>query len=145
MEVDESEYSDDEEFVENVERMELDENFDSEYCGVDVSFVSNGSTLIAQSPARHSCSKNKCVEGTVKNGVKVVFDVNPTTCKKYALCRSCRAYVNGIGNPKFNLKVSPPHIQAIIPNDISNQLSAKIPFVAGWWGDIEENDGYHMF
>jgi hypothetical protein len=56
--------------------------------------VSNGSTLIAQSPARESvlkrCSRCKCVEGTRKqSGVVVVFDVNPRNRKRYAKCRSC--------------------------------------------------------
>jgi hypothetical protein len=68
MKVDESEYSDNEEFVENVERMELDENSGPESDEGFVSFVSNGSTLVGQSPARESvpkvCPVCKGVEGT---------------------------------------------------------------------------------
>jgi hypothetical protein len=96
-------------FVQNVERMDLDENSDPEQDdgGVETSFVSNGSTLIGQSPSRDSapkiCSKNKCVEGTLKNGALVVFDVNSTTGNKYACCRKCKAYVHEIGYPKVSI------------------------------------------
>ena len=110
MKVDESQYSDDEEFVENVERMELAENSDPEKCAAEVSFVSNGSTLIAQSPAQKKvpkkCSRCRYVEGTRKSGVLVEFDINLKTGKKYASCRSCKAW-DDTHNPKKNLKVSP--------------------------------------
>jgi hypothetical protein len=123
MDVDESDTDSSEcsEFIEDGERMEEDEISDSEYCGAEVSFVSNGSTLIAQSPARDSlpkiCSRCKGVERTRKKGGVVVFDLNPKTGNTYAHCRSCKAYVNEISNPKNNpknnLKVS--YIQAKSP------------------------------
>jgi hypothetical protein len=50
--------------------LEEDEISDSEYCGVDVSFVSNGSTLVAQSPAQKKvpkkCSRCRYVEGRAR-------------------------------------------------------------------------------
>jgi hypothetical protein len=111
----ESESSDNEEFLENVEIMELDENSASEYCSAEVLFVSNGSALIAQSLARESTSKKcpccKGVEGARKRtGVLVEFDVNPKslTGKKYALCRKCKAYADEVNNPKQNAKVCVP-------------------------------------
>jgi hypothetical protein len=132
MKVDESEYSGDEEFVENVERMELDENSDpeSDEGGAEVSFVSNGTTLIAQSPSRDSepniCSRNKCVEGTLKNGALVVFDVNPKTGNKYAKCRKCKAYADELGNPKVRTLFKPN-----ISNEISPPTDSKSrPLVA---------------
>lgn len=143
MKVDESEYSGDEEFVENVERMELDENSDpeSDEVGAEVSFVSNGTTLIAQSPSRDSepkiCSRNKCVEGTrKKSGEVVVFDVNPRNQKKYAKCRSCMK-----DSDETNAKVSYPTIQAIFPNDILHQLPAMSHPLVAVGGYDEENFG----
>lgn len=74
MKVDESQYSDDEEFVENVKRMEVDENSDEG--GAEVSFVSNGSTLA--SSTSHKCGFPGCTtlsaksrEYTMKNGKRV--------------------------------------------------------------------------
>ena len=119
MRVDESEYSDDEEFIEDWERMELDENSDpeSDEGGAEVSFVSNGTTLIAQSPTRTSvtkrCSRCRSFEGARRSGVLVKFDVNPRSGKKYSECRGCKVYKKEISNPKTNLKVSPPSIFAL--------------------------------
>jgi hypothetical protein len=117
MDIDESDADSSEcsEFIEDGERMEEDEISDSEYCGVDVSFVSNGSTLVAQSPAQKKvpkkCSRCRYVEGTRKSGVLVELDINLKTGKKYACCRSCKAWNdtthNPKNNPKNNLKVSP--------------------------------------
>ena len=67
--------------------------------GVDTSFISNDSTLMAQSPARESvakaCSRCKRVEGTrTKSGTLVEFDIKPSNGQKFAQCRSCRDYGN---------------------------------------------------
>ena len=113
MRVDESEYSGDEEFIEDWERMELDENSDPEFDegGAEVPFEPNGTTLIAQSPTRTSvtkrCSRCRYFEEARKSGVLVEFDVNPRSGKKYSECRGCKVYKKEISNPKSNLKVSP--------------------------------------
>jgi hypothetical protein len=67
MKVDESQYSDDEEFVENVERMELDENSDpeSDEGGAEVSFVSNGSTLASSTSQK--CGFQGCTNLSTKS------------------------------------------------------------------------------
>jgi hypothetical protein len=76
--------------------------------------VSNGSTLIGQSPARESAAKVcpvcKGVEGMrKKSGVFVEFDVNPKNGKKYAQFQKCKAYNDEIKNARKNGKVSYPN------------------------------------
>ena len=138
--MDESEYSDDEEFVENVERIELDENSDpeSDEGGAEVSFVSNGYTLVGQSPSSESvskiCSRCKGVEKTrKKSGVLVVFDLNPKTGKKYSECRGCKCYTNEIKNPKHNARVC-LHLRQTSPMKFHHQLLADShPLCSSWW------------
>jgi hypothetical protein len=131
-------------FIQNVERMDLDENSDPDRCGADVSYVSNGSTLIAQSPAGESvlkrCSRHKCVEGTVKkSGVLVVFDVNPKTGNKYAKCRSCMK-----DGDESNSKVClPHHLSQHSQSNAPINCSECHPLVAVG-GDFEENLGLNF-
>jgi hypothetical protein len=98
------------EFIEDWERIDDDESSDPEDCGADESYVSNGSTLVGQSPSSESVSKicSRCKGGVKtrkKSGVLVVFDLNPKTGKKYSECRGCKLYTNEIKNPKNNRKV----------------------------------------
>jgi hypothetical protein len=124
--VDESEYSDDEEFIEDWERKG----------GAEVSFVSNGTTLIAQSPTRTSvtkrCSRCRYFEGARRSGVLVEFDVNPRSGKKYSECRGCKVYKKEISNPKSNLKVSLPTYLPISPMKLSHQLQLSLTHLLLW-------------
>ena len=96
------------EFEKDLERIESSENSDPELDVAEVSFVSNAATLIQESPGQKTvpkkCSRCRYVEGTRRNGVLVLFDINLKTGKKYASCRSCKAY-NDTHNPKNSLKV----------------------------------------
>ncbi len=91
------------EFVKVWERIEDDEFSDP----ADDSFVSNGSTLIGQSPRESLpkiCSRNKCVEGTRKSGVLITFSQKKGG-SLYKVCDVCRMHSNA-KNPKTNAKVS---------------------------------------
>jgi hypothetical protein len=137
MKVDESDADSSEcsEFIEDGERMEEDENSDPESHegGAEVSFVSNGTTLIAQSPTRTSvtkrCSRCQYFEGARKSGEVVVFNVNPRNQKKYAKCRSCMK-----NNDETNAKVCLPHHQANHSQFHTPTNCIRVsPTCCSWW------------
>jgi hypothetical protein len=52
-----------------------------------------------------TCTRNKCVEGNLKNGVVVSFSVKPNGNSYYKECDECRK-LTGEKNPKTNTKVT---------------------------------------
>jgi hypothetical protein len=133
------------EFIEDWERMDDDESSDPEECGADESNVSNGSTLVGQSPSSESvlkrCSRCRCIEGSrKKSGVLVEFDLNSKTGKMYSSCQRCKAYADEIGNPRTNTKVNTiPHTHQVkYPQSNAPTIAAEcLPLVAVG-GDLEE-------
>ena len=119
MKVDECEYSGDEAFVENVERMELDENSDpeSDEGGAEVSFVSNASTLVSSTSQK--CGFPGCRNDSFKSRLYTLPSKEKITaywCYKHKWCSKHHKYESagkcaystqiGLRNaPKNNAKV----------------------------------------
>jgi hypothetical protein len=126
------------EFVENAERLELADISDPEECGAEVSFVSNGSTLVSSSSQK--CGFPMCRNDSFKSRVYTLksgkrfpayWCSNHKWCSKhdkYEMAGKCD-YSTQI-SAKNNAKVT-PHISAAISNDISPPTVSKShPLVA---------------
>ena len=69
-------------------------------------------------PSIKVCSKNKCVEGSVKNGVVVTFNDRRkgNNEKKYSECDRCRIYKNEISNPLVKIYLNIRESSLPLPN-----------------------------